>query len=91
VKISKRKERLDKLRKYIDERLEKDGKLGMRKFVAEFSIDNDVSLKTVKDYINTLRDAEIIYIEEGVSGKTIYRSKEEAQKQQPTINIVFGK
>lgn len=77
VQISKRKERLDKLRKYIDERLEKDGNLDMRKFVAKFSIENDVSSRTVKDYIYTLRDAEIIYIERGHIGiETIYRSKE---------------
>ena len=84
VKITNRKERLDKLRKYISERLEKDESIDVRKFVATFSIDNDISPRTVKDYIHTLRDAEIIYIERGPTGfETIYSARmlEEAKKQ----------
>ena len=74
---------MDKLRKDIDEGLKKDGKLDMNKLVGKFSIDNDVSSTTVKDYIDTLKNAEMIYIEDGFRGKkTIYRNKEEAQKRQ---------
>ncbi|MCJ7632897.1 hypothetical protein MUP77_10965 [Candidatus Bathyarchaeota archaeon] len=54
----------------------------MRKFVATFSIENDISPRTVKEYIYTLSDAEIIYVEKGPTGfETIYRSEEEAKKQ----------
>jgi hypothetical protein len=82
-----RKEWTDKLRKLIEDGLEKDGKLDMRKLVAQFSIDNYRTRETVKDFIYTLRDAEIIYIETDASGETIFRSIEEAKKQRPTIEI----
>ncbi|MCJ7631871.1 hypothetical protein MUP77_05675 [Candidatus Bathyarchaeota archaeon] len=82
-----RKEWTDKHRKLIEDGLEKDGNLEMRKLVAQFSIDNYRRRETVKDFIYTLRDAEIIYIETDASGETIFRGREEAKKQRPKIEI----
>jgi len=84
-----RKEWTDRLLSLINAGLEKDGNIDMRKLVAQFSLDNYKSPKTVREFIYTLRDAEKIYIDKHANRETIFRNKEEAEKPRHTIQTVF--
>ena len=84
-----RKEWTDRLLSIINSGLEKDGSLDMRRLVAQFSLDNYKSPNTVREFIYTLHDAEKIFIDKRANRETIFRSKEEAEKQRHTTQFVF--
>ena len=79
-----RKEWTDRLLSLINAGLEKDGNIDMRKLVAQFSLDNYKSPKTIREFIHTLNDAEKIFIEKRANRETIFRNKEEAEKSRHT-------